>query len=253
MWNDPYIAQQMLEFHLAESHDIASRRPDTISDTVQWITRKLNLTSEHDLLDLGCGPGLYTRRFAERGVQVTGVDYSQNSIDYARNHDHHSQYVCQNYTELTLSDNSFDVIMMIYGDLCVLSPVERDHLLANIKRWLKPRGAFIFDVTTPQVHAYLENYIHWSVEPNGGFWKPSQHLVLEQGFVYPDDITMQQYTVVESDGQQTLYRNWYQDYTYETLTALLIEKEYNQHELFSDLTGKSYTNESDWIGVIAKP
>jgi 2-polyprenyl-3-methyl-5-hydroxy-6-metoxy-1,4-benzoquinol methylase len=76
MWNDPYIATQMLEYHLDDSHDIASRRPEIIDQTVMWISDKLNLQAGMHLLDLGCGPGLYTRRFAEAGLKTTGVDYS---------------------------------------------------------------------------------------------------------------------------------------------------------------------------------
>ena len=37
------------------------------------------------LLDLEvCGPGLYSELFAESGYQVTGVDFSKRSIDYAQ-------------------------------------------------------------------------------------------------------------------------------------------------------------------------
>ena len=35
------------------------------------------------ILDLGCGPGLYCRRWAQAGLTVTGIDYSRRSIEYA--------------------------------------------------------------------------------------------------------------------------------------------------------------------------
>ncbi|MBK8417538.1 MAG: class I SAM-dependent methyltransferase [Anaerolineales bacterium] len=35
------------------------------------------------ILDLGCGPGLYTSRLARAGFQITGMDYSYSSIEYA--------------------------------------------------------------------------------------------------------------------------------------------------------------------------
>ena len=60
MWHDPYIAKQMLTYHLNESHDIASRRPEAIDSIVAWITQRLGLQAGMSLLDLGCGPGLYT-------------------------------------------------------------------------------------------------------------------------------------------------------------------------------------------------
>jgi len=253
MWHDPHISKQMLEYHLAETHDIASRRPQVIDRIVAWITETLNLSGGMGLLDLGCGPGLYTSRFARQGLQVTGVDYSENSIDYARGHDSHSTYLRQDYTSLDLPENQFDVVMMIYGDFCVLSDNDRDNLLGKIKRWLKPDSAFVFDVTTPQVHAYLGKHLRWSVAPDGGFWKPEPYLVLEQGFVYPDDITLEQFIVIEDDGTQTVYRNWYQDYTPETVSRMLQDNGYNQIEIYGDLTGTPYTGDSDWCGVVARP
>ena len=253
MWHAPYIARQMLQYHLGESHDIASRRPEIINNIINWISEKLNLSDGMHLLDLGCGPGLYTSRFAERGLHVTGVDYSQNSINYAQEQDNNSTYICQDYTSLKLADNQFDVVMMIYGDLCVLSDAERDGLLSKINRWLKPDGAFVFDVTTPQVHAYLKDHKSWSVAPDGGFWKPTPYMVLEQGFMYDDDVTLEQFILIQDDGAQTVYRNWYRDYTPETLSHMLKNNGYNQVETYADLTGQPYTDGSDWIGVIAKP
>ena len=83
-WNDPYIAQQMLKAHLDPNTDAASRKPETIDRSVEWIVYQMRLQSGSRFLDLGCGPGLYTIRLARRGFAVTGVDFSPNSLDFAR-------------------------------------------------------------------------------------------------------------------------------------------------------------------------
>ena len=82
-WNDPHISKQMLEVHLNPDIEAASRRPETIDRTVSWLIETLGLKTGASLLDLGCGPGLYTSRFARAGFHVTGVDYSRRSIEYA--------------------------------------------------------------------------------------------------------------------------------------------------------------------------
>lgn len=251
MWNDPYIAEQMLKFHLNESHDIASRRPDVIDNIVNWIASKLNLQAGMSLLDLGCGPGLYTKRFSQFGLDVTGVDYSQNSIDYATQHDDTSRYICQDYLTVEFSDNVFDLVTMIYGDFCVLSYEERDALLVKIHYMLKPDGCFIFDVTQPSHHLHLENYKNWTVMPDGGFWKPTAYIQLENGFMYPDDITVHQYLVIELDNTCTMYRNWYHDYTPTTLTPALEILGYRNVEYYGDLIGSQYDEKSSWCGVLA--
>ena len=100
MWTDPYISRQMLLAHLDPDVEAASRHPDTITRSVSWITEVLGLEPGDALLDLGCGPGLYCRRFAERGLEVTGVDFSESSIRHAREHDNATHYQCCDYRML---------------------------------------------------------------------------------------------------------------------------------------------------------
>ena len=47
-----------------------------IEKSVDWISKIL--PSEHypSVLDIGCGPGLYTERYAKKGYRVVGVDFS---------------------------------------------------------------------------------------------------------------------------------------------------------------------------------
>ena len=92
-WTDPYIATQMLEAHLNPNTDAASRKSDFICRCAAWISSLL--PEGTSLLDIGCGPGLYTKRFAEHGLRITGLDFSENSIAYAREHDSESQYGVQ--------------------------------------------------------------------------------------------------------------------------------------------------------------
>ncbi|MDL1944689.1 class I SAM-dependent methyltransferase [Chloroflexi bacterium CFX2] len=179
-WDDPHISAQMLKAHLNPENDLASRRPETIQKSVDWLIASLGLQAGDSVLDLGCGPGLYSARLAEKGLRVTGVDYSRNSIDHAAEFARHNNldiaYRYQDY--LTLEDeNQYDAALLIYGDFCPLSPEQRNRLLANIRRALKPGGYFVLDVTTRAHRQRYGNRNGWyAVET--GFWKPGPHLVL---------------------------------------------------------------------------
>ncbi len=86
-----------------------------------------------------------------------------------------------------------------------------------------------------------------------GFWKPSPHLVLEEGFDYPEQsLWLDQYTVIETDGKVSIYRNWFQDYTPESITAELVQGGFVVESLWGDLTGQPYTSENEWIGLITR-
>lgn len=252
-WNDPHISKQMLEVHLNPDIDAASRRPETIDRSVKWLIETLGLKTGASLLDLGCGPGLYASRFAQAGFHVTGVDYSHRSVEYASKYAKENNleitYRYQNYLELA-DENRYDAAFLIYGDFCPLNPKQRATLLKNVQRALKPNGKFVLDVTTRECRRKHGNKNHWYAAESG-FWRPGPHLVLEEGFDYPEQsIWLDQYTVIEADGKLSVYRNWFQDYTPATITEELLQSSFFVESLWGDLTGTPYTPDSEWIGLI---
>ena len=252
-WDDPHISSQMLEVHLNPEIDAASRRPETIDRSVKWLIETLELKPGDSILDLGCGPGLYASRFARSGLQVTGVDYSRRSIDHATDYANENRlnihYRYQNYLDLN-DESQYQAAFLIYGDFCTISPEKRSRLLKNIQRALKPGGNFVLDVSTRAHRARHGNKNSWSAQESG-FLKPGPHLLLQEGFDYPEQsIWLDQYTVIETDGKVSVYRNWFQDYTPESITAELSGAGFSIEGLLSDLTGVPYSPDSDWIGVV---
>jgi SAM-dependent methyltransferase len=252
-WDDPHISASMLAAHLDSTNDAASRRPSVIDASVRWLLSALDLHPDHALLDLGCGPGLYSERFARAGLRVTGIDASQRSIAYARAHAterqlaidyRHGDYLAMNFR------HDFDAVVLIYGDLCALAPAQRDHLLAAISTALKADGRFALDVTTPRRHTATGDLNHWQAY-DAGFWRPTPHLVLTQGFAYPDRaIFLEQYVVIDTDTTVTVYRNWFQDYTVATITEALERHGFAIDGVGSDLTGRPADPDAEWIGVV---
>jgi SAM-dependent methyltransferase len=253
-WVDPYISGQLLKVHLDPSTEAASRPPEAIRKTVDWITNTLGLKIGDHLLDLGCGPGLYAVRFAQQGLHVTGVDFSQNSIDYAIQKAHEdglqTTYRCEDYLQLK-DETQYDVALLIYGDFCVLSPVNRTRLLANIHRALKPGGHLVLDVSTPVLRQRVGANEHWYAD-HDGFWRTGHHLVMERGFSYDDDIHLDQFVVIDEYGEICIYHHWFQDYTPERIRKELEANRFKVESLWGDLAGTPYHAQSEWIGVVAR-
>lgn len=63
-WDDPGFSERMLAEHLSQEHDLASRKSATIERQVGWIFTEVLGAKPARLLDLACGPGLYTSRLA---------------------------------------------------------------------------------------------------------------------------------------------------------------------------------------------
>ena len=84
-WGDPEFSRRMLKEHLDSSHDLASRRPLVMNAQVGWVISSLfEPRGVKNVLDLTCGPGLWSNALARRGYIVRGIDISPAAIDYAR-------------------------------------------------------------------------------------------------------------------------------------------------------------------------
>ena len=139
---------------------------------------------------------------------------------------------------------------MIYGDFCTINPEQRFRLLRNVHYALKPGGIFVLDVSTRECRKKHGVKNGWHAMESG-FCKPEPHLLLEDSFDYPEQsISLDQYIVIESNGKISVYRNWFQDYTPESITAELSQAGFSVESLWGDLTGTPYTSESEWIGLI---
>ena len=112
LWTNEHTSSQMLSYHLNEEVDLSSRNLAFINRSVEWITSRLGVGAGTKIADFGCGPGLYTTRFAEKQAEVTGIDFSQRSIQYAQNEAScrglSVQYLNQNYLECDIDDILFD-------------------------------------------------------------------------------------------------------------------------------------------------
>lgn len=253
-WNDPHISKSMLEAHLNPNHDAASRKPEIIDQTVlHWLSCGV-IKPGYRVLDLGCGPGLYAERLCEAGIEVVGLDISERSIEYALKvalaKGLKAQYHCMNFFDMDYT-NEFDAVIQVYGELCTFSDEKRDTLLQLIKRALKKEGIFIFDVSTraQRTKAGLKNA--WYVS-EGGFWRQGSHLVLGQGFDYPqENLWLDQYSVIDEQGCK-VYRNWFRDYSQDSIGTVLRNAGFEAIQVWNDLTGDRYVEGGDWIALVAK-
>jgi len=246
-WNDEHISKEMLKFHLDPDIDAASRKHEFIDCSVQWILSLLPNGAR--LLDIGCGPGLYTKRFAENGLVVTGLDISENSLHYAKEHDQKSEYVLMNYLEMDYHD-TFDMITLIWCDYGALIPEERANLMKWVVRALKPGGLFLFDVFTPAFHKRLSENTSWELHEQGGFWSAKPHLCLNAEYVYNETANVSRTVVVDDEGKVHCYNIWNTSFTRESILDEAQPAGLITVGFYSDVAGKLYQNESETMCVL---
>ncbi|MDQ2179331.1 class I SAM-dependent methyltransferase [Marinifilum sp. D714] len=223
MWTDPYISKNLLEIHLNPEINLASRKPDSIQASLDWIL-DFNSDSQLNILDLGCGPGLYAEELVKRGHKVTGIDFSENSIRYAKEQvkikKNQINYICQNYLEIEY-ENLFDIIILIYTDFCILLPEEQELLLAKIKKALKPGGVFAFDFNNDRNLDQKVGAKNWEAVEQG-FWSPKPYLCLSEPFHYPEKkVLLFQHTVIQENKTPKVYRFWTHYFSMSDMEKLL--------------------------------
>lgn len=91
------------------------------------------------------------------------------------------------------------------------------------------------------------------MSPKGGFWRPGRHLVLEEGFDYPENDTwLNQYIVADKDETVKIYRLWLHDYSLETISRALKQSGFKIEQVWNSLLGEPYREGGDWIAVAAR-
>jgi SAM-dependent methyltransferase len=195
-----------------------------------------------------------TARLAERGANVTGIDFSGSSIEYAKDIAAREQlnisYVNQNYLEFETEDQ-FDLVLMIMCDFCALSPTQREGLLRKFHEILKPRGLVLLDVYYLSAFEQKEEVTTYEVNQLNGFWSPNKYYGFLNTFKYDEEkVALDKYTIIELDCTRKVY-NWLQYFAPEDLEREFLESGFSVTELYSNVAGTLYDCKSAEFTVIA--
>lgn len=251
-WDDDYISEQMLKAHLDPDFEGASRKLEFIRNSAAWIQAALPPSRYPSLLDVGCGPGIYAEHFSAAGYRVTGIDFSRRSIGYARDSADRLgldiRYLCLDYLTMDF-EKAFDFATMIYCDYGVLSPADRQILLKNVYRCLRPGGRFLLDVFSMAVFDRFKEGQTWEVCENGGFWSGSKYAALNGAYQYPDGVSLEQ-TVVVTERETAVYYLWNTYFTEASLAAEAAKAGFKICGLYGDVAGAPYKKDAPTIAVL---
>lgn len=256
LWADPHTSQHMLRYHLDGTVNISSRTTEFVNRSIDWLTGVIGVGAGTRVLDLGCGPGLYSNRLAALGADVTGVDFSARSISYARDtaptRPLRANYIQGDYLDVPIP-GTFDVALMIMCDFCALSPEQRGRVLRRLRTLLDDGGRFIFDVYGLAALAVRQEKTSYTENPTGGFWSPNPNFEFLHSFIYESErVSLDKYDIFEAHRSRTIY-NWLQFYDARTLETELRGHGYEIAALTADLTGTPFDPDGPEFAVISTP
>lgn len=124
----------------------------------------LNLFKKHGktptlLLDLACGTGSFTNVFAQKGIDVIGVDMSEDMLSVARENSANLEtsplYLCQKAEEL-------DLYGTVDGAICCMDSLNHitdgkvlQKAIEKVSLFLEEDCLFIFDLNTVYKHSEI--------------------------------------------------------------------------------------------------
>jgi len=237
IWTDDYISKTLLEAHLDESHDAASRKAEKRADILNWINGKIKPNSK--ILDLGCGPGFYTYEFGKLGHNLLGIDFNKASLNYAEENkkiDNLIEYRHCNYLEDSIN-GKYDVVIMIYCDFGALIPKEQKILLQKIKNVLTDDGIFIFGIFGKSVLENKKDERSWYISQGNDFWSNEPYILMTERKIFKDENSFgtRYYLINQKTSKIKEYILWDQYYDNDSIKKLMSENDFNVIEFKKDL------------------
>ena len=125
-----------------------------IETTAEAFVDRLNIQPEMKVLDVACGSGNLAIVAAKKGAKVTGIDIAENLVEAARQRAEAEgldiKFEQGDAEALPFDDNSFDVVMTMFGAMFAPRP---EVAASELVRVCKPGGTIAMANWTPTGHA----------------------------------------------------------------------------------------------------
>ena len=118
------------------------------------------------MLDIACGKGRHSRKLASMGYQVTGIDISPDSIEYALRYANDRLHFFVHDMRLPFWANYFDYAFNFFTSFGYFrTRREHDDTIRTIAGGLKPHGTLVIDYLN--VHFVEEHLVHEEIRKIG--------------------------------------------------------------------------------------
>jgi SAM-dependent methyltransferase len=182
-WGDRAFSELMLREHLSQLHDGASRRLELVERHVRWIHEALLAGRRQRILDLGCGPGLYVRRFASLGHVAVGIDIAPAALAHAQAQREESpgreSYILADFLALPVT-GPFDLVMILHGEFNTLTPAQARGLLVRLAGVLAPNGRLLIEAHPLRAVEAMGSRGRVWYAVRSGLFGPGPHLRMDE-------------------------------------------------------------------------
>ena len=239
------LAEQFLRCR-TEQGFVGLRPFKKVEAHVTWLAQNVGLPPGAAILDIGCGPGLYSNRLARFGYHITGIDLAQPLLDYAQAEAEQQGLgnVCvyrrQSMFDLD-NEAEFEAVLLINSIVNQLAWTELQALLTRIHTALEPGGHLFveFKITPgglisagPRV---TESISFLAQSP----WCDQFHAWMVRELTFPaTSERVTHHLILGPDGQPAEYWSRFKLYSIPTLTNLLQACGFEVQDVFGQTLGQ---------------
>lgn len=207
-WQDDPKKDYRKRYRLPEHWILTDEVPFAV-DYEGYIEAALNLLPAPNsggtavrLLDAGCGDGFVASKMQERGYNVTGVDYSDRAIGFARIIVEGIEFHCLDLRDLNTREEwkgAFDAVFSV--EVLEHIPVENQlHVCRNLAWALRDGGRLVISVPSTDIRGSYTHYKHFTVEE-------IKALLAEAGFEVEEIVYQNKLSIILSKRLWKLMRN----------------------------------------------
>jgi SAM-dependent methyltransferase len=224
----------------------------------EWTAYIKNILNENQihsglLLELGCGTGSMTRRLAELGYDMIGIDSSEEMLSIAREKsakEYEILYLCQDMREFELYGTVAAVISVCDSINYILTEEDLLKVFRLVNNYLDPGGLFIFDLDTQFAYETVlgDNTIAENREEGSFIWENTYY---EEEMINEVNLTL---FIPEGD---SLYRKHEEThlrraYSLDTIKSLIEQAGMELVAIYDALTENKPEDRSERVYVIAR-
>ena len=220
------------------------------------IKREYRIGKPELVLDLGSGTGRMTLELARRGYDMTGIDYSVEMLDIARENAEQEGlsdkmlWLCQDITEFELYGTVDVTVSCLDTVNHITEPSELSKCFSLVHNYLIPDGLFIFDVNGKHKFEHTYGTEAYVIEDESSFcvW---QNYYNEKSRLC--DFYISLFEECE-DGRYERYDEEQRErmYTLRSLKKLLKDNGFEFIGAYSDFEFNEGTDEDDRIYIVAR-
>ena len=151
-----------------------------------------------NVLDVGCGSGLFAEQLMKKNIAVTGIDLSEDMLSVASSRLNGAMLICCDMTKMNLGVKFDASFCTLDGLNHLLYKRDFEKAIKNISNHIKPGGLFIFDLNTVYKHRNV-------LSSNTFVFEDENYYLVWQNFKSGDKIDMALDCFIEHDGAYERY------------------------------------------------